>query len=290
LPAGHDRRDRYSSTMFSVRHHRRVKTKQNNLGSGHVNYQAFVICMERATERLAHARATLTQLPLPAEILPAIDGRAMPREAIDAVYHRGLHRPSYPFELDAGNIGCFLSHRAAWQQIVERNLDAALVLEDDADVDEAILRRAVEFSAAHCPPDAYLQFPVRPLPAGSENIIEGDGVRIVCPRVTPLRTSGQWVTRGAAEKLLDVTQFLDRPIDTTLQMRWVTGVCMLAIEPSGIADRTEALGGSVIGAGKDRRLTVQKLMRQVNRVRYRWKVARLSTACHDMTIGQARAA
>ena len=103
-----------------------------------MNHQAFVICLERATERLAHARATLTQLPLPAEILPAIDGRAMTRDAIETVYRRGLHRPHYPFELDTGNIGCFLSHRAAWQQIVERNLDAALVLEDDAHVDQAL--------------------------------------------------------------------------------------------------------------------------------------------------------
>ncbi|MEO1998264.1 MAG: glycosyltransferase family 25 protein, partial [Planctomycetaceae bacterium] len=258
---------------------RRIRTLKTFLGSEIVKHQAFVICMERASERLAHARATLTQLPLPAEILPAIDGRAMPRDAIEAVYHRCLHRPIYPFELDTGNIGCFLSHRAVWQQIVERNLDAALVLEDDAHVDQTLLRRAVEFSATHCPPDAYLQFPVRALPADSTSIIYGDGIRIVCPRVTPLRTSGQWVTRGAAEKLLAVTQFLDRPIDTTLQMRWITGVCMLAIEPSGIADRTAALGGSMIGAGKDRRLTIQKLMRQVSRARYRWKVARLSAAC-----------
>jgi glycosyl transferase family 25 len=260
------------------------------LGSETVNHLAFIICLERATERLANARATLTRLPLPAEILPAVDGRAMPCDAIEAVYHRCLHRPHYPFELDRGNIGCFLSHRAVWKQIVERDLDAALVLEDDAHVDQTLLCRAVEFSASHCPPDAYLQFPVRPLPAGSRKIIEGDGVRIVCPRVTPLRTSGQWVTRGAAEKLLAVTEFLDRPIDTTLQMRWITGVCMLAIAPSGISDRTAALGGSMIGAGKDRRLTLQKIMRQVNRARYRWKVARLSAACHGQTIGQARAA
>jgi len=255
-----------------------------------VNHQAFIICLERASERLAHARATLAQLPLPAEILPAIDGRAMPTDAIEAVYHRDLHRPNYPFELDTGNIGCFLSHRAVWRQIVERNLDAALVLEDDAHVDPALLCRAVEFAAANCPTDAYLQFPVRKLPADSKCIAAGDAVKIVCPRVTPLRTSGQWVTRGAAEKLLAVTQMLDRPIDTTLQMRWITGVCMLAIEPSGISDRTAALGGSMIGAGKDRRLTLQKLMRQVHRARYRWKVARLSAACHGETLAQAKAA
>jgi GR25 family glycosyltransferase involved in LPS biosynthesis len=249
-----------------------------HFGIENVNHQAFVICLERATARLAHARATLTQLPLPAEILPAIDGRAMPPDAIEAVYHRCLHRPNYPFQLDAGNIGCFLSHRAVWQKIVEHNLDAALVLEDDAHVDPALLGRAVEFSAANCPPDAYLQFPVRQLPTNSKCIVAGDGIRIVCPRVTPLRTSGQWVTRGAAETLLAVTQAIDRPVDTMLQMHWITNVRLLAIEPSGISDMTADLGGSMIGAGKARRSMIQTVSREVNRAWYRWQVARRSAA------------
>lgn len=32
-------------------------------------------------------------------------------------------------------IGCFLSHRNAWEQVVDRNLSSALILEDDAEFD-----------------------------------------------------------------------------------------------------------------------------------------------------------
>jgi hypothetical protein len=31
-----------------------------------------------------------------------------------------LHRPRYPFALRAAEIGCFLSHRRAWREILDR--------------------------------------------------------------------------------------------------------------------------------------------------------------------------
>jgi len=243
-----------------------------------MKYQAFVICLERAATRLAHARTMLEQLPLSAEILPAVDGSALSKEEIEAVVRPARHQPIYPFEVDTGNIGCFLSHRNAWNLIVERNLDAALILEDDARIDSVQIARTIDLALKHCPPGAYIQLPVRPLPVDAESIANSDHCRIVCPRVTPLRTSGQWVTRGAAEKLLAVTRTIDRPIDTTLQMHWITGIRLLAIEPSGISDMTTDLGGSTIGAAKKRRSTLSTLSREVNRAWYRWQVARRSAA------------
>jgi len=246
-----------------------------------MNYRAFVISLERATERFAHAGTLAAQLPLPTEILPAVDGSAARPDEIEAVYHRGLHRPTYPFELKTGEIGCFLSHRTAWKQIVERNLSAALVLEDDVCIDRDLLNRAVDFASTNCPRGAYVQLPVRPLPSNARRLCCGDRCRIVCPRVTPLRTSGQWVTRGAAEKLLAITQAFDRPVDSMLQMYWITGVRLLAIAPSGIADMTADLGGSTIGTGKDRRLTFRTVSREANRAWYRRRIARLSAAWHN---------
>ena len=47
-----------------------------------------------------------------------------------------LHAPHYPFALRPGEVGCFLSHRAVWAALLESNADAALVLEDDVELDE----------------------------------------------------------------------------------------------------------------------------------------------------------
>ncbi|MCP4787493.1 MAG: glycosyltransferase family 25 protein [Fuerstiella sp.] len=242
-----------------------------------VNYRAFVISLERAKERFAHAATLLPQLPLEGELLPAVDGNAMSPDEVGEVYRQRQHRPIYPFELLSGEIGCFLSHRNAWRQIVERKLDAALVLEDDVCIDQDEFGDVVEFAAKICPPGAFVQLPVRPLPSNATVFACGERRRVVCPQVTPLRTSGQWVSRQAAEKLLAVTEKFDRPVDSFLQMHWITGVRLLAIEPSGLSDMTADLGGSTIGVSKSRRLTFQKLSREIYRAWYRWRIARLSS-------------
>ncbi|HIE97261.1 MAG TPA: glycosyltransferase family 25 protein, partial [Fuerstia sp.] len=187
-----------------------------------MNYRAFVISLERATERFAHAATLLPQLPLAGEILPAVDGSAMSPDEVAEVYRQGQHQPNYPFELRSGEVGCFLSHRNAWKQIVERKLDAALVLEDDVCIDQDEFGDVVDFAAKNCPPGAFIQLPVRPLSSNATEFVSGERCRVVCPQVTPLRTSGQWVSRPAAEKLLAVTEKFDRPVDSFLQMHWIT--------------------------------------------------------------------
>ena len=101
---------------------------------------AFVISLERSQLRYKHAQSLLSQIPLASEILPAMDGTAMTVEQRAAVYDRSLHQPMYPFSLNPGEIGCFLSHRKAWQQISQRKLDAGLVLEDDVSIDDEQLQ------------------------------------------------------------------------------------------------------------------------------------------------------
>ncbi|TWT79080.1 Glycosyltransferase family 25 (LPS biosynthesis protein) [Planctomycetes bacterium CA13] len=238
--------------------------------------RALVISLQRATTRLAHAQSLLAQLPLVAEILPAVDGAAMSKQEIDAVYARHLHQPRYPFELRVGEIGCFLSHRKAWQTIVDQDLDAALVMEDDVLIDGEPFERAIDFIKAHAPRDSYVQLPVRQVPRDVISIAASGAQRMLLSTITPLRTSGQWVTRIAAKRLLAATERFDRPVDTTLQMHWITGVRCLTLDPSGITDLTTELGGSTIGVGKKKRLTFEKVSREFSRAYYRAQIARLS--------------
>ncbi len=243
--------------------------------------RTFVISLERAASRFENAKKMARELPhrlhFPADVLPAVDGSQLTDLEIESVYRRRLYKPVYPFELRLGEIGCFLSHRNAWQQIVDLRLDAALILEDDVLIDSARFHDSIEFVRAHVPRDAYVQLPVKSIPQRAISIVSRGSHRIVMPAVTPLRTSGQWVTRRAAEKLLNATKQFDRPVDTTLQMHWITGVRLVTLDPSGIQDATTELGGSTIGVGKKRSLTLDKLSREFNRAFYRARIARLSS-------------
>ncbi|MCA9037787.1 MAG: glycosyltransferase family 25 protein [Planctomycetaceae bacterium] len=250
--------------------------------------EAFIISLQRATARFEHAATLLPLLPFAGSVLPAVDGKLLNDQFVQTVYRPGLREPTYPFRLSAGEIGCFLSHRAAWQQIVTRRLEGALVLEDDVAIDPNQLALAVQ-AAREVAVAAYVQLPVRPLPVASALIHRTPHCEIVRPVITPLRTSGQWVSNEAAVQLLDVTSTFDRPVDTTLQMHWETGVRLLAVTPSGIRDQTQQLGGSTIGAGRKNRSLWDRLSREYRRTAYRSRIARLSRR-HFSEVGDARAA
>jgi GR25 family glycosyltransferase involved in LPS biosynthesis len=242
-----------------------------------MNDHAFVISLARATTRAENARRLLERLPMTGELLPAVDGRAMSEDEIRAVYVRELHSPRYPFELRANEVGCFLSHRKAWQAIVDRGLEAGLILEDDVTIDESRIDAAIACLRSHQSRFPYVQLPVRPIPTSAETIFQSDGHAVRMSRVTLLRCSGQWVTRHGAEQLLRATKTFDRPVDTTLQMHWLTGIRCVTLDPTCIIDSGNDLGGSTIGDNKPSRLRFAKLRREVDRTLYRTKIANLSS-------------
>lgn len=234
--------------------------------------ETFVIHLARATGRRAQVDRLLAGTPYPSQILDAVDG-AQVAEAQRAaeISNAPLFAPRYPFALNAGEYGCFQSHRVAWQRIVDQGLDAALILEDDVALTDDF-DAAVALAAQHVGALGYVQFQVRKVDGGSV-VANAGGVSIVRPRVTPLRTSAQMVSRAAAQTLLGMTAQIDRPVDTFLQSHWHTGLHLVCVVPSGVEDRTAETGGSTISS---KRSLWEKAKREVLRSRYRRAVDRLS--------------
>ena len=208
--------------------------------------KAFVIHLERAAGRRPSVEALLRALPIPGEILPAVDGRLLPAEAVKAAYVRARHAPRYPFALGPPEIGAFLSHRAAWRRIVDESLDHAVVFEDDAAVDPGLFAALLEFLAAERGRWTYALMPAAGLEPSGEAMARRGGFTLVRPHAPPLRAIGQVVSREAAERLLAVTAPFDRPIDTFLQMNWITGVTLLAVAPTPIRDVSRQTGGTTV--------------------------------------------
>ena len=232
--------------------------------------QAFVIHLARAEARRPQVDRILDACPVPAQVIDAVDGRALPSEEVDAVYTgKSLHAPQYPFQLALGEIGCFLSHRKAWQAIVDNGLEAGLIIEDDVEIDAPVFSRAVALARAHVRELGYIQFQTRPI-KGQALVVADDGdVSIVRPLVGQLRTSAQIVSAAHAKVLLDLTERFDRPVDSFLQMSWVTSRPLCCAVPPGISDRTEQSGGSTIS---ERKQLADKISREAKRFIYRRRV------------------
>lgn len=93
----------------------------------------FVISLARAAERRASVSAHLEALGLEYELVDGVDGQALPPEA-----HARLLAPGVTFP-SPGVVGCYMSHMTVYHRLLESGADAALVLEDDAALNPAIV-------------------------------------------------------------------------------------------------------------------------------------------------------
>lgn len=238
-----------------------------------MNIAGFVISLERATARRPQVERILQLCPIPCRKLTAVDGAALSQSDLDAVYRPQLLRPHYILRLSRGEIGCFLSHRRAWQQIVDEGLAGAFIIEDDMEITPSF-QATWDFALKVMQPGDYIKFPVRKIGGGSQRIFTDGIFTLVLPTVGPLDTRAQLVTREAAKRLLQATSQFDRPVDTTLQMTWVTGVPISVVLPPVLREISATIGGSTLSS---RRKTFRdRLVREVWRPIYRLRIAALS--------------
>jgi len=230
----------------------------------------FVIHLARATQRRVQVQQLLTRLGPDSQIVDAVDGAALPKAELSAAYQPDLHAPRYPFALRPGEIGCFLSHRSVWKTLLASDAEAALILEDDVELNKDF-DAALDLAQRHVGDFGYIQLQNRD--CDGDEIDRQDGYRLIRPQITPLRTSGQLVSRAAAKRLLEASSPFDRPVDTFLQMHWYTGLHLGVVTPACLTDRTAETGGSTIGASKP---LLEKLQREWKRVSYRARVKRHS--------------
>ncbi|MBB05944.1 MAG: glycosyl transferase family 25 [Pseudooceanicola sp.] len=232
---------------------------------------SYIIHLDGSDARLPLVDALMQRLPNP-QVLPAVDGRAMSAEECAECYQPGLLSPRYPFAASPGEIGCFLSHRAAWAKIAASEDVAGLVAEDDVILDPGFdSALALVTSAAR--PDRLIRLPMSNKEEVAKVVAERDGVQLFRPRVVGLTAALQVIGRDAAARLLALTERFDRPVDTFQQMTWLTGIETLTISPSPAHTEAAKSGGSTIQSHLRLR---DELTRSWRRSRYRAAVARLS--------------
>ncbi len=235
--------------------------------------EALILSLDRAIERRPQVSKTIAVCPLRCSVVSAVDGSLLSEAEISKVYQRKLYSPKYIAELRKGEIGCFLSHRKVWKQIAEGAADVAFVVEDDIELRQPDFNSALTFALQHIKAGEYIKFHIAD--QGSvHRALETDGYHsLIQPTVVPLGTTSQLVTRDAAVRLLESTHQFDRPVDTFLQMFWLTGVPVKVVTPPCVSEISNSIGGSLISGKKS---TLTRLRRELFRPWYRLRVAALS--------------
>ncbi|GHC65862.1 glycosyltransferase family 25 protein [Limoniibacter endophyticus] len=231
--------------------------------------EAFVIHLKRATRRASQVEKLKLQSPVLLHVLDAVDAQTMPEELVRQHFQDHLFSPNYPFVLQNTEIACFLSHRRAWQAIIDNDLEAGLVIEDDVDLHPQFAE-AFEKAVSILKPSDYIRFPR--YGRGEEpvrHLLRGD-ISIFAPRLPGLGMQATLIGRQAAHALLDATEKFDRPVDTMIQMHWIHGARVLTVRPICISEVHQQLGGTVVQ--KKRQPLLYRLNHEIGRPFYRLQI------------------
>lgn len=235
----------------------------------------FIIHLARAEHRKANVERLKAALPESAEVIDAVDANNLSVEDIEPFAPNSRSFPPYPFVLRRTEIACFLSHRKVWRLIADGPSPGAMVLEDDVVLASPAFMDAVELVTRHAGENDFVRFPYKVREKPGKVLAQAHGLCLFEPSLPGLGMQAQFVGRTAAAQLLKATETFDRPIDTTLQLVWKTGLRPYCILPSGVSEISAGIGGSTIGARKN---LAARLYRELARPLYRallWVTSRI---------------
>ena len=198
-----------------------------------LNYSVFVINLARSTERLAAITAQLDAIGVAFERIDAIEGKTLSDDAVEQVSPSHVVRKTYHRALSKAEIACSLSHRKAWQRIIDDNLDFAVVLEDDVELLDnfpEVLNLLAQLP--HTSWDFIKLYALRR--GGGKNIARRFSYKdhtFVTYRRFPLGFVAQAVSRQGAESLLRNLPYVTQPADGQLKSWWEAGVYPFGLVP-----------------------------------------------------------
>ena len=161
----------------------------------------FVINLDRRPDRLAHMSKLFADLDLQFDRISAVDGAKL-----------NTHEYVRP-----GEIGCFLSHRICWKRIVDENLSAAAILEDDLHIVPGAPSILGTSDWVPAGVDAIkIETMLRPTKLDKAPISRVGERKLYRLRGSHVGTGGYVLTRQGAERLLRESETFDLPVDQFL--------------------------------------------------------------------------
>ena len=115
---------------------------------GSLKYKIFVINMPGSKERWEYVKTQLDGFKADYERVEGIDVSKLSEGELDKYYSYSKNRKTYPKPLTRGEIGCHMAHIKCWEEALRRNLDFAVVLEDDISIDDRF-PEALKFLESH---------------------------------------------------------------------------------------------------------------------------------------------
>lgn len=179
-----------------------------------IQVPVFVINLDSSPQRYQYALQQLLTLAIQPQRFNAVNGKNLTKAEINACYDQTGNRRYFRRPLSLGEIGCYLSHRGVWQLMVEQNIEVAVVLEDDSEIDPR-LPEAINQIVGLTGWDHIKLADDRNTPPYQKRSLD-HGFELANFKKVPNLATGYAVTVQGAKKLLCREKFF-RPVDIDLQ-------------------------------------------------------------------------
>ena len=147
------------------------------------NHKCFIIHLKRAVKRKETVQSIKLNMKCETKIIDAIDGNTLTDQYISKFLDYNSHfHPKYPFAINNGEIGCFLSHREAWKAIVNEKLEAGFIIEDDCEIDVKKFKKSSKIALKLIKKLGYIQFQTREIPDNAREISNSDSLKVLKPK------------------------------------------------------------------------------------------------------------
>jgi glycosyl transferase family 25 len=194
----------------------------------------FVINLASSKDRLESITAELAAAHLNFTRISAIDGSSLSPSELNTHYQSNLNKRTYRRPLSLGEIGCYLSHRNCWQQVVDNKLAMALILEDDAALSDQLPAVLSTIEQLPIKWDIIKLCDPQKLTKHSSTVLLDNKTRLCQYKKIPSRATGYVVSQNGALKLLKARNVFGRPVDDDIQFYWEFNGEVFGIEPSPI--------------------------------------------------------
>lgn len=202
-----------------------------------MNYKTLIINLDNNPERLASIAERCNEIGLSFEKISAVMGNQLTAEQVSEVYDTDTNLRKYDKKLNEGEIGCYLSHIRCWQQIVDEQLDFALILEDDILPRPQIVDCLQRFESVSSDWD-YIKLYSKKLKYISGSTSLSADIHLHKLAKLSAGTCCQLVSLSGAKKMLAHALPIARPIDVDVQYWFERDLRAFAVSPSMI-DSTE---------------------------------------------------
>ena len=184
---------------------------------------------------------------LPWQRLEAVNGWAMSQGAVDAVYDAARNARDGKHKLVRPEIGCYLSHIAAWRAIATGDANGGFVFEDDFAADDSLADKLARLSVSQSLWDMVklFSFDTNPRMVFEQNL---GPYRIGIPYRVPTCLIGYGITKQAAGRLIARAVPFFRPVDEDQKFIWETGLRVALILPPPVFVGDQAAVTGTIGA------------------------------------------